>query len=208
MGALFKQRMSDGLAALCGGSIAPTDSSGDLRECAHLMQFPRVEVAHRRIHALVIHQLLEDVDVDTGVCVTLGVGVAKGVGEHSGSVKRQRVSIHTGNVGMQVVEGAHPFTQRRPQVVTVEVRLRRRAKPGLLAAKRYSALPVGTASSERTSRQRRIVSAVGVRIGNWRPNRRALKLSQIRMYPSSECRQSSLSLQISWGRRPVSRSST
>jgi hypothetical protein len=41
---LFKQRMSDGVAALCGGSIASTGSSGDLRECAHLMQFPRVGV--------------------------------------------------------------------------------------------------------------------------------------------------------------------
>jgi hypothetical protein len=62
-----KERTSSGVSARCDGTIAFAHSPGDLRQRAHLMQFPRVVVTHGGVDAVVVHQIFEDIDCDAGV---------------------------------------------------------------------------------------------------------------------------------------------
>ena len=56
-----KERTSSGVSARCDGTIAFTHSPGDLRQRAHLMQFPIVRVATGGVQVVVTGELGNDV---------------------------------------------------------------------------------------------------------------------------------------------------
>src|SRR4029077_11830177 len=55
-----KERTSSGVSARCAGTIAFAHSPGDLRQRAHLMQFPIVFVAHGDVEVAVAGDYLGD----------------------------------------------------------------------------------------------------------------------------------------------------
>jgi hypothetical protein len=70
-----KERTSSGVSARCSGTIAFAHSPGDLRQRAHLMQFPIVVVAERGAYRVVAKEFFEGIDGGAGVGVALGEGV-------------------------------------------------------------------------------------------------------------------------------------
>src|ERR1700757_5453914 len=89
-GASRKERTSSGVSARCSATIAVAHSPGDLRQCAHLMQFPIVVVAACRLDRSVVHELSQHVDGGSVVGAALCAGMAECGGVDLGSSEWHR----------------------------------------------------------------------------------------------------------------------
>jgi hypothetical protein len=70
----------------------------------------------------VVHQLAQHVDRGAGVCVTLGVGVAEGVGVDQRPIEEQALSFGVGALGVERGQGVCPEPEGVAEVGAGDVR--------------------------------------------------------------------------------------